>query len=160
MFNFLKTKEECMICLENISLLNIATTFCKHKFHKRCIIKWTDENDTCPLCRTKEPMDIRKHQRRIRFEKITKKNEANELSYNYQFLPERLACIVDNYFEVVNQIDTIDIREEEKFVNKTICHYLEIFKHRKKHTISIISINKAINKIAYKLFYRLTELNN
>ena len=45
--------KECSICLEEIEenddikkLIN-----CDHIFHKSCIDTWSNNNNTCPLCR-------------------------------------------------------------------------------------------------------------
>nr|QBK86379.1 MAG: putative RING finger E3 ubiquitin ligase [Marseillevirus LCMAC102] len=62
---------ECSICLDSFNyprmiLIRIAKDFCPipilndesvyqlncgHTFHKKCIIKWLREHNTCPLCR-------------------------------------------------------------------------------------------------------------
>jgi len=44
--------EECCICLETLKDNgHIGMLKCGHKFHARCIKTWTDEHNTCPLCR-------------------------------------------------------------------------------------------------------------
>ena len=40
---------ECPICLDKHS--NYIILKCGHKFHKDCIIKWSNMNQTCPICR-------------------------------------------------------------------------------------------------------------
>lgn len=42
-------ENECCICLEKIN--NTTLLQCKHKFHKKCIEKWLQKNNNCPLCR-------------------------------------------------------------------------------------------------------------
>jgi len=44
-----ETGTECMICLSNHALNSILQ--CKHVFHYACIIKWSNENRGCPVCR-------------------------------------------------------------------------------------------------------------
>jgi hypothetical protein len=43
--------EECSICLEALTGSDIIETPCKHKFHKKCIGKWTRNSNQCPICR-------------------------------------------------------------------------------------------------------------
>ena len=42
---------ECAICFETIQSTNRAVTTCNHGFHTRCLVAWTREHDSCPLCR-------------------------------------------------------------------------------------------------------------
>ena len=49
---------ECAICLETINdkqtgLLHNSYTSpcCEQNIHKKCLIKWLKDNNTCPLCR-------------------------------------------------------------------------------------------------------------
>ena len=49
---------ECIICQD---IVNIGEEICifpcsdivNHKFHKKCIMPWLEEHDTCPVCRSK-----------------------------------------------------------------------------------------------------------
>jgi len=43
---------ECSICLCVCNTIDDALTTCGHHFHNTCIDKWTQEHDTCPICRT------------------------------------------------------------------------------------------------------------
>ena len=45
--------EECSICLESLVNTEIYESKCKHFFHRKCIDKWLDKDNRCPLCRTK-----------------------------------------------------------------------------------------------------------
>jgi len=46
--------EECSICLEIFTNdEKIIKLNCDHIFHLDCIKLWIENNDTCPLCRTK-----------------------------------------------------------------------------------------------------------
>lgn len=48
--------EECCICLETLKDNgHIGMLRCGHKFHARCIKTWTNEHNTCPLCRQETP---------------------------------------------------------------------------------------------------------
>ena len=40
---------ECSICLDKIYFR--YKTECNHLFHKKCIITWLENNNTCPFCR-------------------------------------------------------------------------------------------------------------
>ena len=43
---------ECSICLqENHHKHKFVKTKCDHVFHKRCLAKWINTKNTCPLCR-------------------------------------------------------------------------------------------------------------
>ena len=52
-----KDCKECSICYEDfnnessVSLLN-----CGHYFHTKCIKKWGNRNNTCPVCRKEIPL--------------------------------------------------------------------------------------------------------
>lgn len=41
--------ENCPICYESITDINICVTVCKHKFHTNCLMKC---GNVCPICRT------------------------------------------------------------------------------------------------------------
>lgn len=47
-------KEECAICLEEITNTNKQTLNCKHSFCKICITKWFRTKKNCPTCRANE----------------------------------------------------------------------------------------------------------
>ena len=46
------TEDKCSICMENIKG-ECYITPCNHKYHKECIDKWKERNNTCPMCRFK-----------------------------------------------------------------------------------------------------------
>jgi C-terminal processing protease CtpA/Prc len=47
-----KDKKECVICIEEIKDFDVIfLTKCKHIYHKECIMKWLENNKTCPTCR-------------------------------------------------------------------------------------------------------------
>lgn len=44
--------EECVICLEKYEKKDKITRLeCNHLFHHKCIVVWTNQNKSCPLCR-------------------------------------------------------------------------------------------------------------
>ena len=45
-------KDKCSICMSNIEDKCYITP-CNHKYHKECIDKWKERNNTCPMCRFK-----------------------------------------------------------------------------------------------------------
>ena len=74
-------ENECPICLENLSKLDIAVLSCpkKHRFHFVCIGKWIYSNNnkekfTCPLCLVKDVVveDVEKVENNI----LISKNSA------------------------------------------------------------------------------------
>jgi hypothetical protein len=44
-----KENTECTICFR--LLYDVMMLPCCHSFHLKCIGKWLDKNNTCPLCR-------------------------------------------------------------------------------------------------------------
>ena len=53
--------DTCVICLDILSSLDkkneTVALECNHQFHKKCIEKWLEKHDICPLCRTKLQID-------------------------------------------------------------------------------------------------------
>jgi hypothetical protein len=46
--------EDCSICLEHIINDDLKQkTVCQHTFHASCLSRWTQANNSCPLCRNK-----------------------------------------------------------------------------------------------------------
>lgn len=49
----ISAKKECTICMEAFQLGEARTIIpCTHDFHAKCINKWFETNNTCPICRT------------------------------------------------------------------------------------------------------------
>jgi hypothetical protein len=47
----------CVICWESILEEELTLTACVHVFHTECIDWWMDESNTCPVCRSKDPLN-------------------------------------------------------------------------------------------------------
>lgn len=47
-------EDNCSICCEKGNKKTVKTS-CGHIFHKKCLNKWLEEKQECPLCRTKFP---------------------------------------------------------------------------------------------------------
>lgn len=45
------SKKVCSICLCNINNTQAKKTKCNHIFHEKCLKKWFQFKNTCPLCR-------------------------------------------------------------------------------------------------------------
>ena len=45
----------CAICCETDATPNLFRSTCGHVFHKNCLQRWCDHNDTCPNCRSENP---------------------------------------------------------------------------------------------------------
>ena len=67
----------CTICYESDSLDNLFTTNCNHVFHKNCLHRWCDHNNSCPICRKKKPFGIKTDV----VEKVN--NMTNHITNNY-----------------------------------------------------------------------------
>lgn len=53
-------KQTCMICFEKVPSTNSARSkrlWCGHSYHFRCIIKWFETSDVCPVCRKTQSTD-------------------------------------------------------------------------------------------------------
>lgn len=49
---FLKNADrECSICFSSIKAKDAFKLSCDHIFHEDCINKWSNQNNSCPLCR-------------------------------------------------------------------------------------------------------------
>jgi hypothetical protein len=50
-----QSKPECSICLEQYeegeTISWAKNEECNHMFHEKCIVKWMENHDECPLCR-------------------------------------------------------------------------------------------------------------
>lgn len=52
---------QCPICLEDIydiSYSKFISLPCTHTFHTKCIDKWKNKNNTCPMCRALISSDV------------------------------------------------------------------------------------------------------
>ncbi|KAJ0989548.1 hypothetical protein J5N97_007904 [Dioscorea zingiberensis] len=43
--------EDCPICFDELVPERDAWMSCHHRFHPKCIVKWLEDTDSCPLCR-------------------------------------------------------------------------------------------------------------
>ena len=50
---FHRPLETCSICYEVVEKGVNKITACNHEFHRKCLEKWLETNNTCPLCRFK-----------------------------------------------------------------------------------------------------------
>ena len=52
--------EICCICLDNLYItdISIAVLDCNHEFHKKCLEKWLEIKQICPLCIYEIPVTI------------------------------------------------------------------------------------------------------
>ncbi len=47
--------QECPICFHKVSYISIKCGYCNNSFHTECVNKWILINNSCPLCRCKNP---------------------------------------------------------------------------------------------------------
>ena len=52
-----KTKHKCVICFDELKD-QIKTLTCCHVFHPKCINTWLFENQSCPICREPQPINM------------------------------------------------------------------------------------------------------
>ena len=71
---------DCSICCERDELTNMFKTQCGHYFHRSCIQRWCDKNDSCPICREANPFN--RTQKKIDFG-IQSQTQNNTTSNNY-----------------------------------------------------------------------------
>lgn len=93
---------ECCICMEQI-VCEEETTSCGHKFHSSCIHRWCETNNSCPMCRTGNPVELVED--RIIPTGYTRRNSNN--NYN-------------NYIDNNNIIDNI----ENPYINRNYNEYI------------------------------------
>ena len=70
--------DDCSICCERDTISNLFETPCGHRFHKKCLLKWCDRNDSCPNCRQENP-----------FSKQQKKLDLNQPCPSIDFAGQR-----------------------------------------------------------------------
>ncbi len=47
-----ESEDNCPICLDTLqSDIDVISTKCKHKFHKKCLAVSLERSDNCPICR-------------------------------------------------------------------------------------------------------------
>ena len=73
----------CLICMD--ALLDVKTTdlvilldACGHRFHFKCILKWLDMSDGCPMCRKTVDVNDRKALRLVYMDCRPTDGDANE----------------------------------------------------------------------------------
>ena len=52
-----RAREDCAICLEDLSTEAIVTLGCSHRFHGTCLSTWFRRNPACPVCRATPDSD-------------------------------------------------------------------------------------------------------
>lgn len=112
----------CPICLDFIK--NKMILDCNHIFCKKCISKWMDKNDFCPVC--KQHMTIN-----YNFEiYLIHNNTENAIQFN-----SSSDCLIDQLFYNIDQFQ--DIECDINGYNK---------KYNFKNTILVITINNKSKK--------------
>ena len=46
--------EECCICMEKMRKTRLYKSKCSHFFHTKCVWKWKEIRNNCPLCRRED----------------------------------------------------------------------------------------------------------
>ena len=55
-----RKEDSCAICLQKFKGTDIIKEFCcKHIFHKKCLLKWLQNSNNCPLCKHNLMDDIK-----------------------------------------------------------------------------------------------------
>ena len=124
---------ECLICLD--LLVEPCTTMCGHTFCKRCLIKYLEKEQKCPMCRKpifqspetlstnfvleniikeKYPNQYNERLKSILNENQNNINESNEIKTN---IP---SIIIEKFYTYPNLIRSIIISKNEKKLLSTI----------------------------------------
>lgn len=88
---------ECSICYEHVNNHASIRTICNHVFCKKCFMKWTRKNISCPLCRT-----VVKSQPVEREEPL---NDVDFFTFMNQLINENRLYIDNNVLAIANAYD-------------------------------------------------------
>ena len=69
----------CCICLDTTTE-KVRITSCRHKFHYKCIKKWSERENRCPLCKRRFNYIIRNKTLK---ESVRKRNQTDETTSIY-----------------------------------------------------------------------------
>ena len=115
--------EECCICLCDIKKKKeFVKTKCGHIYHKYCIETWTKRNDTCPMCRAENPLNVRRS-RRIREQR--RQEEIIEIMQQIPYVPyiqQQEEIIPQPNF--INHLRNIDFGAMNRWDAEALMEYL------------------------------------
>ena len=101
--------QECSICSGAMLYPRLTKTLrCGHKFHRKCIDKWTATNPSCPFCRTSIEPELPHHLRtRISMptSNINNTNIVNTVNALIEGLPN--AATMDDAVSLLNEIEVL-----------------------------------------------------
>jgi len=123
--------DQCSICA-NEQDANASIDSCKHTFCEDCIVKWSKNENSCPLCRKK-------------FHEITFDNKIIKVEDKKQKVPEDDFIPDDYENEVYHRPPTIDERLELYEIGTIV---------KKRNT----NIKKRFKYVIYKRYYLTNEL--
>jgi hypothetical protein len=123
--------DQCSICA-NEQDANASIDSCKHTFCEDCIVKWSKNENSCPLCRKK-------------FHEITFDNKIIKVEDKKQKVPEDDFMPDDYENEVYHRPPTIDERLEPYEIGTIV---------KKRNT----NIKKRFKYVIYKRYYLTNEL--
>lgn len=140
-----KEEEVCSICLCELSRDNLITTTCNHIFHKKCIITWIGQSDTCPLCRTEYPMPIK-----------SRLNPRELLIPSISLMPSHVVEFIDQFIDIVI-IDENSLYEIQ-FINNLILANISTFIRKNQLEMNSVSadMNIAISRKIRETLIRRT----
>jgi hypothetical protein len=139
---FLKNADtECSICFSSIKAKNAFKLPCDHIFHEDCINKWSNQNNSCPLCRKiideNKPIEP---ERRLSIQisvLIAHNNTSSNLEEQQPQLPEsetqddvllRIYNIQDQLFDLQEIVEPSDLASFENIATiNDLVGYLEEF---------------------------------
>lgn len=49
-------QEECIICFQEMFQHDVIVLSCNHQYHTKCVEKWFQIQNTCPICRQSRPV--------------------------------------------------------------------------------------------------------
>lgn len=58
-------ENNCVVCREVFEIGSIGIDLpCRHRFHKKCLLPWLQEHNSCPVCRFELPTDDEDYEKR------------------------------------------------------------------------------------------------
>ena len=128
-------EDDCAICLEQIQDADLVKTDCKHRFHKKCIVKWfAKKNITCPICREELNVLVKRLMQDIL-----------DASPDFEAIKEERKTLdteIDTYIKSILDLTVLQEKETEQFKMLTID-----FKNKLATLLFAVELEQLYNEI-------------